>query len=82
MNVFTWSLPFVGEKSKFALIMMRMNLILWQLVTDMLMAVLNTCSKQELLEYGDGEDLPPIDEKGKCIQIERSPGHLIKNVNF
>jgi serine/threonine-protein phosphatase 2B catalytic subunit len=50
MDVFTWSLPFVGEKSLlfFTLVFFVGLSDFYTVVTDMLVAVLNTCTKEEL----------------------------------
>jgi serine/threonine-protein phosphatase 2B catalytic subunit len=56
MDVFTWSLPFVGEKSMFSY--PRLNSFLTIVVTDMLIAILNTCSKEELEEETPGAIVP------------------------
>lgn len=44
--VFSWSLPFVGEKSKFS----SPVVVLTGTVTDMLISMLNICSREELEE--------------------------------
>ncbi|KAK7047874.1 3',5'-cyclic-nucleotide phosphodiesterase (PDEase) (3':5'-CNP) [Paramarasmius palmivorus] len=63
MDVFTWSLPFVGEK-----------------ITDMLVAVLNTCTKEELEEESDDETFvsPPVSPTAPAAEgLERRK--VIKN---
>ncbi|KAG2071440.1 Metallo-dependent phosphatase [Suillus decipiens] len=58
MDVFTWSLPFVGEK-----------------ITDMLVAVLNTCSKEEL-EESDEENVVSVSHVAHPEEARRK---IIKN---
>jgi serine/threonine-protein phosphatase 2B catalytic subunit len=59
MDVFTWSLPFVGEKSKHSICIFIKSYTENSTVTDMLVAVLNTCTKEELEEeFSDEEEIP------------------------
>jgi len=79
MDVFTWSLPFVGEKSASRrLLFSRVGLVVLSLrerasltletrtVTDMLIAMLGICSKEEL----DEEEEELVDEEAAPVEDE------------
>jgi len=61
MDAFTWSLPFVGTKSKCHLCELRAIMILW-LVTEMLLAILSICSQEELNESRSEDEVSNVDE--------------------
>jgi serine/threonine-protein phosphatase 2B catalytic subunit len=80
MDAFTWSLPFVGEKSE-RLLMSSVGTLpahaTSEQVTDMLVAVLNTCSQEELMESSDEESVvlppqPPSPDAAERRRIVRS----------
>lgn len=79
MDAFTWSLPFVGEKSRCLLMGSAAALLADaspKQVADMLVAVLNTCSQEELMESSDEESVvipePQTNDAAERRRIVRS----------
>jgi serine/threonine-protein phosphatase 2B catalytic subunit len=76
MDVFTWSLPFVGEKSESP----KPSRAKLTSVTDMLIAILNCCTKEELEEE---EETPmaitPEEEEEAVEESSSERRQVIKN---
>jgi serine/threonine-protein phosphatase 2B catalytic subunit len=62
MDVFTWSLPFVGEK-----------------ITDMLIAILNCCTKEELEEEEETPMITPETPEMETDDVSAERRQVIKN---
>ncbi|BEI83539.1 hypothetical protein CcaverHIS002_0401430 [Cutaneotrichosporon cavernicola] len=62
MDVFTWSLPFVGEK-----------------ITDMLIAILNCCTKEELEEEEETPMITPETPEADTDEVSAERRQVIKN---
>jgi len=75
-NAFSWSLPFIGEKSTaFVVLFLRDGLTL--AVTDMLSAVLNICTHEELME--SSEDSPTVSVAPVDRDFAERRNKVIKN---
>ncbi|KAJ3282224.1 3',5'-cyclic-nucleotide phosphodiesterase (PDEase) (3':5'-CNP) [Borealophlyctis nickersoniae] len=74
MDVFSWSLPFVGEKSGYTALLDHAGIYgetncMPGTVTDMLVALLNICSEDELKEEGVGVPTQPDAEQEARRQV-------------
>ncbi len=79
MDVFTWSLPFVGEKSTPCIPLKRITDTFRILVTDMLIAILNCCTKEELEE--EEEETPMAVTPGTPEAVASKPSFRL-SVSF
>lgn len=73
MNAFTWSLPFVGSKSEL-LSVIGLNGANICAVTEMLLAILNCCTAEELEENSSSEDELSMEAPG-TVDVRRLKEH-------